>query len=397
MQALAGGLEQFFEAFRKSLSGNEFVRLNLRNYQGADNALRQILVKRATIRGKEQLSLTYRYLTRDVVKNFDLPEGEAHLIEQMGSGFRSAYLSTISRDYQLEIKKDGRSILKKHKAAIVSLPGTAHDEAKARLIEAGGPGYLFHLGITNASGEVLKHAQDKFRQINHYLELLRPLLEGKGKEDVVRVMDMGSGKGYLTFALYDYLRHTLGTAAMVTGVEYRQDMVDLCNKVAADNGFNGLAFRQGSIEEARADGMDMVIALHACDTATDEALFKGIQAGAAIIVVAPCCHKQIRREMEKAHAHTPLDFMLRYGVYLEREAEMLTDSLRALLLEYHGYSVKIMEFVSAAHTPKNTMITATKGKQPSAEKQQQVLEQIRQAKALFGIERHYLERLLGKS
>lgn len=395
MQALAGGTEQFLDAFRKSLSGNDFVRLSLRNYQGEESGLRQVLVKRTVIRGQDHLSVTYRYLTRDVVKNYDLPEGERHVREGIDSGFRSAFLSTLSRDYQLEVKKDGRSVLKKHKATTPKLPEATHDERKVRLLDTGDKGFLFHLGITNAGGEVLKHSQDKYRQINHYLELLRPLLESWKSGDSIRVMDMGSGKGYLTFALYDYLKHSANVQAAVTGVEYRQDMVDFCNMVAANNGYDGLNFIQGGIADAAVDGMDMVIALHACDTATDEAIYKGIRAGAAVIVVAPCCHKQIRREMEKAAGERPLDFMLRYGVYLEREAEMVTDSLRALLLEYHGYSVKVMEFVSAAHTPKNTMITAVKRQGMGEGQRQAILQTLESAKAFFGIEKHYLEGLLG--
>lgn len=388
-------MDQFLTMFMQSLPANAFVKLSLGNYQGEEADLRQVLVKRSIIRQQDQLSFTYRYRTRDIVKNYIPEEGGKQLKDLLGKGFRSAYLSTLSRDYQLEIKKDGRSILKKHKPAVAALPEATHDHTKTRLLDAKEKSFLYHLGIANAEGVVLKHAQDKYRQINHYLELLRPLLHEWHEGDVVKVMDMGSGKGYLTFALYDYLKHTLHTSASVTGVEFRQDMVEFCNTVARNNNMEGLQFMQGSIEDANASGMDIVIALHACDTATDEAIFKGIQAGAGLIVVAPCCHKQIRREMEKAKTHEQLDFMLRHGIYLEREAEMLTDSLRALILESFGYSVKVMEFISAAHTPKNIMITARKTHDLSSAKKESTREKIRQAKAFFGIEKHQLEVLLG--
>lgn len=211
------------------------------------------------------------------------------------------------------------------------------------------------------------------------------------------IADMGSGKGYLTFALYDYLTST-GFDPYLTGVEYRADLVELCNKIARDSHFHHLAFAEGSIADFNAVGLHILIALHACDTATDDAIAKGITAGANLIVTAPCCHKQIRREMEahiEADGTAPeLDFLLKYGTFKERQAEMVTDALRALILEYFGYSTKVFEFISDAHTPKNVMIVGKKISDAPV-RNPAVLDKICAAKSFFGIRAHYLETLMG--
>ena len=205
---------------------------------------------------------------------------------------------------------------------------------------------------------------------------------------------MGSGKGYLTFALYDYLHSVLKLETEVIGVEYRQDMVDLCNQVAVKSSFDRLNFVQGTIEDYNAEDVNLLIALHACDTATDDAIFKGIKADAELIVVAPCCHKQIRREIEQHKVKNDISFLTKYGIFLERQAEMVTDGIRALILEYFGYKTKVFEFISDAHTPKNVLVVGVKGKAHGAEKKADVLQKIKASKEYFGIGHHHLERLL---
>lgn len=211
-----------------------------------------------------------------------------------------------------------------------------------------------------------------------------------------KVADMGSGKGYLTFALYDYLNSVLKFETEVVGVEYRKDMVDLCNTIAQKSNFNRLSFVHGSIEDFNPEAIDLLIALHACDTATDDAIYKGIKANAELIVVAPCCHKQIRREIVKNKVKNEVSFLTKYGIFLERQAEMVTDGIRALILEYFGYKTKVFEFISDAHTPKNVLVVGIKNQKHQIEKQkqQEILEKIKSSKAYFGIDYHHLERLL---
>jgi SAM-dependent methyltransferase len=267
-----------------------------------------------------------------------------------------------------------------------------HDKEKKRLIKPTEKAYLVDLKITDEQGNVFKNAQDKYRQINHYVEILSSLIKDSAIENLHKVVDMGSGKGYLTFALYDYLHNTLGLKTQVQGVEYRQDMVDLCNQFAQNASFDGLSFTQGTILDYEQKDISMLIALHACDTATDDAIFKGLQSDAELIVVAPCCHKQIRREIEKNKAQNELKFLTKYGIFLERQAEMVTDGIRALILEYFGYKTKVFEFISDAHTPKNVLVVGIKsGINPK--RQEEILQEIAQTKAYFGIDYHHLERL----
>jgi len=208
-----------------------------------------------------------------------------------------------------------------------------------------------------------------------------------GDDKVQKVIDMGSGKGYLTFALYEYLQQQ-NPKVKVQGVELRQDLVDKCNAVAKKSGYKGLSFVQGSIEDAKVSKVDMVIALHACDIATDMAIAKGVKAGAKYIAVAPCCHKQIRKAMGKTK--TVLQPLIAYGILKERQAEMVTDTIRALLLQSEGYKTNVFEFIDLEHTAKNVMITGVL----SGKKITKARREIADIKAEFGISEHYLETLL---
>jgi hypothetical protein len=199
---------------------------------------------------------------------------------------------------------------------------------------------------------------------------------------------MGAGKGYLTFAVYDYFDR-LGVRASVTGVESRANLVELCNETARRAGYERLQFRTGLIEDFDLSSADILIALHACDTATDDAIYKGVKADASVIITAPCCHKELRPQMK-----TPdeLRGVLRHGLLLEREAEAVTDSLRALLLERAGYRVKVFEFVPTEHTRKNTMIAAVRrGDRAGSD---EALRQFEALKSFYGIGRQRLECLL---
>ncbi|HUH38390.1 MAG TPA: SAM-dependent methyltransferase, partial [Spongiibacteraceae bacterium] len=243
-------------------------------------------------------------------------------------------------------------------------------------------------------GTVFKNAQDKFRQISRYIELLDPLLDAL-PPGPLSIVDMGSGKGYLTFALYDHLRHTRQREVRITGIEYREDLVNLCNRIAAQCDYTQLAFLRGSIADYPQADADVVIALHACDTATGDAIAQGIRAGAQLIVVAPYCHKQIRRAMQAGNSPHPLSFVTRHGIFMERQAEMITDALRALILERHGYKTRAFEFVSDAHTAKNVLVVAQRRATPPDTGQLRALQQqIDDAKKLFGIGQHYLETLV---
>lgn len=386
-------LDSFLSSLSSSLSCRAFVKLTLANYKGTEDGLKNVYARLALVKKVEQLSFTYRYKTKDIVKNHPFDSGIALIADLLTNGFQSANLFTSDGDFQLEADWHTKGWKLKEMPASHSKPSDIiHDRQKKRAIASSKP-YLQALNLTDAEGNVYKSAQDKYRQINHYIEVLSPMLNDMKGESGLRVADMGSGKGYLTFALYDYLTNVLGIEAEVTGVEFREDLVALCNDIAQKSGFDRLRFACGSIGDFDSSGMDILIALHACDTATDDAIAKGIQGDAKLIVVAPCCHKQIRREMEKAHTIEELQPLLKHGIFMERQAEMVTDSIRGLILEYFGYSTKIFEFISDAHTPKNILIVAEKGKKKSTPKSE-ILAKINQTKAHFGIGSHYLEKCI---
>jgi len=391
---LSTHIKQFIDALTESFDNRTFVKVSFGNYRGTEEALKQILIRRVVIKREDKLTFTYRYKTRDVVKNYTLDEAISLITVYLENGFKIGTLFTTDKELILEELNNGKVVIREAEVSGKKVPSANHDKEKKRLIKADSQSYLTELKITDAEGRVFKNAQDKFRQINHYIEILSALIKELPADTIKKVADMGSGKGYLTFALYDYLHSVLKLSSEVVGVEYRQDMVDLCNQVAAKSDFTQLRFVQGTIEDYQADNVNLLIALHACDTATDDAIFKGIKANAELIVVAPCCHKQIRREIEKNKVKNNVTFLTKYGIFLERQAEMVTDGIRALILEYFGYKTKVFEFISDAHTPKNVLVVGIKGKEHGAKAKAEILEQIKASKTYFGIGYHHLERLL---
>lgn len=388
-------IEELFNLLKASLKENSFVKLSLGNYKGSIEALKNCYVKKTLIKQEDKFSFTYRYQTRDIVKNYCLEEGIDKLYEFVSNGeFRHLTLFTLNNDIVFEYLNKDKTTLRKNNPSQQKLPSLEHNNQKNRLIDSDGKSYLHLLKITDEKGKVIPSSQDKYKQINHYVELLSPLIKNLPKRDVCNVLDMGAGKGYLTFALYDYLTNVLKLKAEVIGVEFRKDLVELCNSIAKKSNFGGLKFSQGNIMDYDAGGANVLIALHACDTATDDAIFKGIKANADLIVVAPCCHKQIRREIEKHKTKNELDFLLKHGIFLERQAEMITDGLRALILEYFDYSTKVFQFISEAHTPKNVMIVAEKKVKTEIQKKE-ILQKIKSSKEYFGIDYHQLEKLMG--
>lgn len=385
---------EFILSMQTSLDDNTFVKLSLGNYKGKEENLKNIYIKRIAIKGEEKLSFTYRYKTRDIVKNYSPAEGIGKILDFLNQEFYVSTLFTTAFDLSFENLHNKKIIIRKNAPTITTVPSVDHDRSKNRLISANEKPYLTALKITDETGKVLPNSQDKYKQINHYIEILSTLIKEIPARETVKVVDMGSGKGYLTFALYDYLTNVLKLNSEVTGVEFRPELVDLCNKIAKTSGFSKLSFEPGTIENYDNSGANILIALHACDTATDDAIYKGITAQADLIVVAPCCHKQIRRQMEAGKTSNELDFLTKYGIFLERQAEMVTDGIRALILEYYGYKTKVFQFISDAHTPKNVMIVGIKS-QGIHLKDEQILQKIKESRAYFGIEYHHLEKMMG--
>lgn len=386
--------ENFLMHFKVAWEAGILVKLSMGNYKGPEADLKNIYIRPVVIKNVTMLSVTYRYITKDIVKNYAFQDGEILIRKYLETGFKVATLFTESQEIQWEELANRKIVLRTRELNKPLQNDKAHDRRRKRHIAAEGKTYLHALGITNETGEVIRSSQDKYRQINHYIEILQPLISALTLPQL-KVVDMGAGKGYLTFALYDYLKNTLSLDVKVTGVEYRPDLVKLCNGIAVSAGFENLHFEEGTIESYKADTIDVLIALHACNAATDDAIFKGIGTNAQLIVVAPCCHKQIRKEMEVGKPDEVFHPVLRHGIFMERQAEMVTDAMRALYLEYAGYQVKVMQFISDAHTPKNVMITGSRKKEPTNTQKAVIMTKINAIKKQFGIGYHHLGKLMG--
>jgi SAM-dependent methyltransferase len=382
-------ISELIKIINDALAKEVFVRIIISNKRNKSCEFRSINIKPAMIKTGPVLSFVYRYPTQDLTKNYNYQEGLQLIKEELINNFNQAELFTTKQNWHLFINKKKKGKLSISAATITDSPLLTHDKQKVRKIDSS-RSYFIDLGVTDANGRVKPSMQDKYRQINKYIEIIEGILKSLPVSDSIKVTDMGSGKGYLTFALYDYLQSSLQLKANVTGVEFRKELVDKCNKIAKNAEFHNLQFIEGSIEKAPLERPDMLIALHACDTATDEAIYRGIKAEAKIIICAPCCHKQIRKQVKPENE---LGIISQYGILLERQAEILTDTIRSQILEAYGYKTKVFEFISTEHTPKNVMIAGTL-KKPKAVPDQNIFNRIAEIKKLYGIENHHLEKLL---
>ncbi len=384
---------QFRQQLLAALADGSFVRLVLGKPRSGQPVVKVTCERVVTGRGA-RLQLHTKERQRDLDKPTE-PGGLVAVFEQLaGPALGSAHLFTTGALWQLEFNKKGEPRLTRGKASAgVSTAPVPHDRTKHHPLAAADTPWLRALGLAGEDGRIRADATDKFRQINRYVELLLPLCEqaGLAHRDPIRVHDMGSGKGYLTFAAWHAFTRNLGRRAEVTGIEARPALVELCNAAALAAGCDGLQFESGRIVDSTIPATDVLIALHACDTATDEALLRGIRAGAALIVVAPCCHKEIRPQLA---APPELEAVARHGIFAGRLADMVTDSLRALLLEANGYKVKVFEFIDATHTPKNTMLAAVRRHQPDEAAAAKARAEFTALKERFGIEHQHLETLL---
>ncbi|HKW84030.1 MAG TPA: SAM-dependent methyltransferase, partial [Burkholderiaceae bacterium] len=349
------------------------------------------------LKGATFWSFVHTHKTRDITKNL-APDGAAQrLRELLETRFQHAHLFSAAGELQLLSSKKGKRTLLRHKGpnAATSEPAAAaqpatHDRAKHRYVDIARP-FLVELGVTTSTHQLVPAMARKWKQINKFVEVLDRAIAASplaGRERI-EVLDFGAGKGYLTFAMHEHLRHALDLPVRVTGVELREDMVELCNAAAERLALDGLRFERGDVSRHAAESVDIMVALHACDTATDHAIHKGVRAGATIIMCSPCCHKELRPQLLSPH---PLRPILKHGVHLGQEAEMLTDGLRALLLDACGYDTQVFEFVSLEHTNKNKMILAVK--RESAHDADAIWGQVRDVKAFYGIRDQCLERLL---
>lgn len=390
MSPPATPLEIFLTKLSANIRRNSLAQLVLGKPRSHSSGLQKLIITLVDLKGGQHLKFVYRYPSKDITRNFEPEEGIRNISDALTNDFFNADLFTTTETLQLTTSRKNKVKLAGTTVATPPvLPDRAHDHTKRRLIDTSGNIYLRELGILNADFQVRKEMNDKYIQVNRYIELLDPVFREMNLTLPFHIADMGSGKGYLTFALYDYLSKKPGYTPVITGVESRENLVAASNEIAAIAGFDHLKFVKGTIKDVKLERIDALIALHACDTATDDAIFRGISAGAALIVVAPCCHKQIRKEFNVTNV---LKEITRHGILEERQAEIITDAVRALIMEAYGYKTSVFEFVSTEHTPKNLMIIGKKSGD-NISGREIILKKISDLKNLYGIRKHYLEEI----
>lgn len=278
----------------------------------------------------------------------------ALITEVMAGGFKQ--LDIYTRDWEATalVGKKGNVTLKKRKSEDLRIPDLSHNRKKQYLLKESVPvGFLQDLGVQTAEGKIVRSRYDKFRQINRFLEFIEDVLPALPTGRPIRIIDFGCGKSYLTFAMYYYLKILKHYDVDMMGLDLKEEVIRYCNELSKKYGYENLHFYQGDIKDFdRAENVDMVVSLHACDTATDYALAKGIKWGAGVILAVPCCQHELNGQMQC----DALEAVFSYGLIRERSAALFTDALRAALMEAEGYDTQILEFIDMEHTPKNIMI-----------------------------------------
>ena len=376
----------FIANFEASLVDESFRKLTLGKFRGHLGGVEHVYVRAITLKDGIRLNFVHRFPDHDLTRNHPVQQGVAMVREWLGKASLAATLFTGNRRQQLLFNRHGKPSLSSAPAEPVEVR-EQHDREKPRLLKD--ETFLKYLGVLDSRGKPKTQMSDKYRQIHHFVGLMAPPLRKPATGKQLRVVDMGSGKGYLTFAIYAFLKQE-GFNVEVVGVERRRALVDLCNRIATQCEFGNLRFEVGEISTARLDGVDMVIALHACDTATDDAIYRAIAADAQSIFVAPCCHKELRPQLVAPEAFAPL-FM--HGIQIDRMAEAITDALRCMYLEASGYLTRIQEFVALEHTPKNLLIIAAKN--PKAVDRDLLFRRASAFQEQFGISYQRLADLLG--
>jgi len=317
---------------------------------------------------KQILLYQFSYFDGSRVTHRNL-DGEASIIEitsLLSDTFRLCDMHAASANIHVRVSKSGDTSISvrslKQLAFVETTP--QHDRAKTRILPEGEPiDFLVRLGVMTQDGRVTAAKYDKFKQINRFLEMAADVADRLKPEGTLHIVDFGSGKSYLTFALYYYFTKLRNRAVSIRGLDLKSDVVAFCNAVAHDIGYTDLEFAVGDIAGyTEIDSVDMVVSLHACDTATDDALAKAVVWNASVILAVPCCQHELFHQI-RSEVNRPL---LKHGILKERIAALVTDALRAEWLECMGYTVQVMEFIETEHTPKNLLIRAVKSNRPAA-------------------------------
>ncbi len=309
------------------------------------------------------------YIGKQVIHdNKTLEAIKEYIYVSLRDNFKQANIRTEEYTYNILISKKGQVTVKKEIEK--KKPVLIHNRVKKYLLQEGKPvDFLVYLGVMNSEGFVVKSKYDKFRQINRFLEFVEDIVDKLPKNKVINIIDFGCGKSYLTFAIYYYLKKEKNLEVNIVGLDLKSDVIKHCNQIATDLKYDGLEFLEGDIAQYKGkDDVDMVVTLHACDTATDYAIAKAIDWNAKVVLSVPCCQHELNNQIQ----NEVLSPIFKYGILKEKMAALITDGIRAGVLEEHGYDTQILEFIDMEHTPKNLMIRAVKKKNVSYAKNQKL-------------------------
>ena len=378
---------------RAALDEGAFLRLTLSQPRGAEAApWMRISLRPVSVQGRYHLQFSYFDGKKDVVQNHAGEELQAELRRVLGLPFGRIHVQTTVEDIHVQVTRKGKVLLNRAKPSRQDAPDLAHDRAKARPLRSGERDEFLHaIGIADQEGHIRPSMRGKFRQVNRFLAVIEAVVKASDLgQRPIRLLDCGCGSAYLTFAAYHHLNHALGLEAELIGVDVNPETTAPLRELADQLGWEGIAFHVSAIADLQLDPPpDVVLSLHACDTATDEAIARGILWGSAAILAAPCCQHELHHQLREP-LYRPV---LRHGILRERLADLLTDAFRAQILRIMGYRADVFEFVSPEHTSKNLLIRAERGLPPGDE---QAVTEYLTLKAYWGVDLA-LERLLGEA
>lgn len=350
---------------RQELTGiinDNLIRAVISNPRDKDG-ISKVKVRPVLIGGEHKFQVTEYVGTQVFHKNLSDKEAVAYMEKMITNSFRQCEI--IAKDVSLNVlvSKKGKVTISKKKSVAkqIELKGMtdlSHNRTKQYILKEGIPvPFLVDLGVMNKQGDVLKPRYDKFKQINRFLEFVRDVADELPRDREVDIIDFGCGKSYLTFAIYYYLHEVRGLDVRITGLDLKKDVIEKCNRLSEKYGYDKLLFKMGDIARyTEADGVDMVVTLHACDTATDLALIKAVSWNAKVILSVPCCQHEVNSQIK----NDIMSSVLSYGILKDRMSAIITDAVRAEVLKIKGYDTEIMEFIDMEHTPKNLLIRAVK-------------------------------------
>ena len=325
----------------------------------------KVKIRPVLLKGKINFQETVTRGTQVFHENYSKEEMQERIIQYMQDEFKQLEAQSMDEKLTALVSKKGRITVKHSQTGDMrkTLPDMSHNRTKQYLLKEGTPGpFLVDLGVQTREGMIVRSRYDKFKQINRYLEFVEDILPTLEKEETIHIIDFGCGKSYLTFALYYYLHELRGMDVRITGLDLKADVIAKCNRLARNYGYEKLHFCQGDIRTFEgAEQVDMVVSLHACDTATDYAIKKAVDWNARVVFAVPCCQHEVNGQI---HSELLLP-VLKYGLLKERISAILTDAVRANLLEEAGYDTQVLEFIDMEHTPKNILIRAVKKETPS--------------------------------